>query len=140
MLYTFSGNISISEDLMLKPQRVPAPAPGKTLTKAVTRAAVLLDVTQAELAAVLGVSPATVSRMANGTFVLEPGNKTWELSALFVRLFRSLDALVGSNEAHARAWLDSANHALGAAPKQLIPHAEGLVRVVHYLDSARGRV
>ncbi len=78
--------------------------------------------------------------MANGAFVLEPGNKTWELAALFVRLFRSLDAVVGSNETHARAWLGSPNQALGAAPKDLIPHAEGLVRVVHYLDSARGRV
>jgi len=125
---------------MLKSQAVSAPAPGKTLTKAATRAASLLDLTQAELAAVLGVSPATVSRMANGTHVLEPGNKTWELAALFVRLFRSLDALVGSNETHARAWLASPNHALGAAPKALIPQAEGLVRVVHYLDSARGRV
>ena len=125
---------------MLKSERVAAPAPGKTLTKAATRAALLLDLTQAELAAILGVSPATVSRMANGTYVLEPGNKTWELAALFVRLFRSLDALVGSNETHARAWLASPNHALGAAPKQLIPQAEGLVRVVHYLDSARGRV
>ena len=126
---------------MLKPERAPAPsAQGKTLTKATTRAALLLDLTQAELAAVIGVSPATASRMANGTYVLEPGNKTWELAALFVRLFRSLDALVGSNETHARAWLTSANHALGAPPKDLIPHAEGLVRVVHYLDSARGRV
>lgn len=125
---------------MLKTERSPAPAPSKTLTKAATRAALLLDLTQAELAAVLGVSPATVSRMANGTYVLEPGNKTWELAALFVRLFRSLDALVGSNETHARAWLGSPNLALGAVPKQLIAQAEGLVRVVHYLDSARGRV
>jgi len=125
---------------LLKPERAAAPAPGKTLTKAVTRAALLLDVTQAELAAILGVSPATVSRMANGAFTLEPGNKSWELAALFVRLFRSLDAVVGSNETHARAWLGSPNQALGAAPKDLIPHAEGLVRVVHYLDSARGRV
>ena len=125
---------------MLKPERSPEPAPSKTLTKAATRAAALLDLTQAELAAVLGVSPATVSRMFNGTYVLEPGNKTWELAALFVRLFRSLDALVGSNETHARSWLGSPNHALGAVPKALIAQAEGLVRVVHYLDSARGRV
>ena len=124
---------------MLKRERAPVSAPSKILTKAATRAAVLLDLTQAELAAVLGVSPATVSRMANGAYVLDPGNKTWELAALFVRLFRSLDAVVGSNETHARAWLASPNRALGAVPKALISQAEGLVRVVHYLDSARGR-
>lgn len=126
-----------------RPQNVrnaPAPAaPGQTLAKAATRAAQLLGLRQAELAAILGVSPATVSRMAAGTYDLEPGNKAWELAALFVRLFRSLDALVGSNEAQARAWLESPNLAFGSAPKALIAKTEGLVRVVHYLDAARGR-
>ncbi len=121
------------------PSRSPAPAAGRTLAKAATRAAGLLGLTQAELAAVLGLSPATVSRMSAGTYLLEPGNKAWELAALFVRLFRSLDALVGSNETQARAWLESPNRGLGAAPRALIPQAEGLVRVVHYLDAARGR-
>ena len=77
--------------------------------------------------------------MANGERPLEQGQKAWELAALFVRLFRSLDALVGSNQEHARAWLNSPNRALGVAPKELLAQAEGLVRVVHYLDSARGR-
>lgn len=121
------------------PSRSPAPAAGRTLAKAATRAAELLGLTQGELAAILGLSPATVSRMTAGAYVLERGNKAWELAALFVRLSRSLDALVGSNETQARAWLASPNRALGAAPRELIPQAEGLVRVVHYLDAARGR-
>jgi transcriptional regulator with XRE-family HTH domain len=114
-------------------------APGRTLARAATRAASLLGLRQAELARILGVSAATVSRMASGEHVLQPGQKAWELAALFVRLFRSLDALVGSNETQARAWLTSPNAALGATPRQLIADAEGLVRVVHYLDAARGR-
>jgi transcriptional regulator with XRE-family HTH domain len=122
-----------------QPRPAPAPAPGRTLARASTRAAELLELTQAELAVVLGLSPATVSRMTAGTFVLEPRSKAWELAALFVRLYRSLDALVGSNEAQARAWLNGPNLALGAAPRELIARAEGLVRVVHYLDAARGR-
>jgi transcriptional regulator with XRE-family HTH domain len=122
-----------------RPLRAAAPAPGRTLARASTRAAELLEMTQAELAVVLGLSPATVSRMSAGTFQLEPRSKSWELAALFVRLYRSLDALVGSNEAQARAWLNSPNLALGAAPRELIARAEGLVRVVHYLDAARGR-
>jgi hypothetical protein len=72
--------------------------------------------------------------------VLAPEQKSWELAALFVRLFRSLDALVGSNEAQARAWLDGENAGLGGIPRQLIGKAEGLVRVVQYLDAARGRI
>jgi transcriptional regulator with XRE-family HTH domain len=120
------------------PRRAAAPAPGRTLARASARAAELLELTQAELAAVLGLSPATVSRMAAGVYLLEPRSKAWELAALFVRLYRSLDALVGSNEAQARAWLNGPNLALGAAPREMISRAEGLVRVVQYLDAARG--
>jgi transcriptional regulator with XRE-family HTH domain len=123
-----------------RPHPVSAPYPGRTLGKAVLRAAALLDMTQAELARMLGVSTATMSRIAAGGYVLAPGQKAWELAALFVRLFRALDALVGSNEAQARAWLDGENLALGAKPRNLIPTAEGLVRAVQYLDAARGRV
>jgi DNA-binding XRE family transcriptional regulator len=100
----------------------------------------LLGLTQAELAPILGVSRATVSRMASGGHLLTPGQKAWELAAIFVRLFRSLDALVGSNEARAKAWLNSENLVLGAIPKKLISRTEGLVRVVQYLDAARGRI
>jgi DNA-binding XRE family transcriptional regulator len=123
------------------PQPRPSPAAqGRTLSKATLRAANLLGLAQAELAAILGLSRATISRMAAGDHVLAPGQKSWELAALFVRLFRSLDALVGSNEAQARAWLDSENAALAGAPRQLIGKTEGLVRVVQYLDAARGRI
>jgi DNA-binding XRE family transcriptional regulator len=121
-------------------RRVASPAHARILAKATIRAAGLLGLTQAELAPILGVSRATVSRMAAGDYLLPPEQKTWELAALFVRLFRSLDALVGSNEAQARAWLNSENIALGAVPKALLPRAEGLVRAVQYLDAARGRI
>ena len=56
-----------------------------------------------------------------------------------MRLFRSLDALWG-HEATARPWLTGYKTALGAAPLDLIKSAAGLVRVVDYLDYARGRV
>lgn len=88
----------------------------------------------------LGVSRATVSRMASGDYLPGPEQKAWELAALFVRLFRSLDALVGSNETQARAWLNSENAALGSVPRALLARAEGLVRAVQYLDAARGRI
>ena len=117
-----------------------SPAHARTLAKAALRAADLLGLTQAELAPILGVSRSTVSRIAAGEHVLAPEQKAWELAALFVRLFRSLDALVGSNEAQARAWLNSENAGLGAAPRTLLARAEGLVRAVQYLDAARGRV
>jgi transcriptional regulator with XRE-family HTH domain len=110
------------------------------LTGAVLRAAALLELNQARVAEILGLSAATVSRMANGSYALDANKKEWELGALFVRLFRSLDSLVGSNDEVARAWLNGENRGLGDKPVNLIRSAEGLVRAVHYLDAARSRI
>ncbi|HXY76982.1 MAG TPA: antitoxin Xre/MbcA/ParS toxin-binding domain-containing protein [Steroidobacteraceae bacterium] len=118
----------------------PAPDAGLILSRATVRAARFLDLAQAELAGVIGVSTATLSRLANGRRQLEPGTKPWQLAALFVRLFRSLDAIVGSDDLAARAWLRSDNRALGGVPLELIRDPAGLVRTVDYLDAARARL
>jgi len=123
------------------PRSTPLPSPDrrKVLTKAVVRAARALELSQSRVAATLGVSDPTVSRMFAEKYELDPGRKEWELGALFVRLFRSLDSIVASDE-KARAWLASENRALGERPIELLARAEGMVRVLHYLDSARGRI
>ena len=116
------------------------PAQGRVLSSAFVRAGRFLGVPQAELAAVIGVSGATLSRLANRQKQLEAGSKAWQLAALFVRLFRSLDAIVGSDDAAAQAWLRSENSALGGVPLDLIRDPAGLVRTVDYLDAARARI
>ena len=110
------------------------------LSKAAVRAARLLAFSQRELARILGVSDATASRLVAGQYQLSRERaKEWELALLLVRLFRSLDALWG-HEAAANKWLTSNNLALAARPVDLLTSVEGLVRVVNYLDNARGRL
>ncbi len=75
----------------------------------------------------------------NGSYLLDPKRKEWDFALLFVRVFRSLDSIVG-NEATARKWLFSDNLGLQAMPVELIRHTEGLVRAVQYLDASRARV
>jgi transcriptional regulator with XRE-family HTH domain len=125
----------------------PRPARARTavdsravLSRATVRAARFLGLAQADLAQVIGVSDATLSRLANGQKLLDPGSKPWQLAALFVRLFRSLDAIVGSDDAAAQAWLRGDNQALGGVPLALIREPAGLVRTVDYLDAARARI
>jgi hypothetical protein len=114
--------------------------PAATLSKATVRAAAALRISQATLAEVLGLSTASVSRLVAGTYQLEQSRgKEWELALLLVRLFRSLDAIVGSGE-KAQAWLAGENTALNARPIDLIRTARGLVNVVEYLDLYRGRI
>lgn len=111
-----------------------------TLSKAVTRAADLLGLSQAATADILGLSAASVSRLFAGNYRLQPERKKeWELALLFVRLFRSLDAILGHGE-QTRIWLKGHNLALEGKPIELIRNTEGLVRVLHYLDAYRGRI
>jgi Protein of unknown function (DUF2384) len=115
------------------------PAPDAVLTKAVRSAAERLGLRNRRLAEVLGTSEASVSRLSAGR-TIDPGSKEGELALLFLRLFRSLDALVGGDEGKARAWLEAENAHLGAVPAERIRGVEGLVDVVHYLDALRGRL
>jgi len=111
-----------------------------TLSKAVVRAAELLQLKQAALARMLGLSPATVCRLHAGSYLLwQERGKEWEFALLFVRLFRSLDAVLGHGDA-ARSWLMGENLALNGRPLEMMESAEGLVRVLHYLDAHRGRI
>ena len=109
------------------------------LGKAVTRAAERLEISKSLLAKVLGVSPSTVTRLYTGQYQLDQKRKEWDFALLFVRVFRSLDSIVG-DESTARKWLTSENKGLNAKPIELIHSTEGLVRVVQYLDASRGLV
>ena len=115
------------------------PDPSSVLTKTVARAAERLEISSVLLAKILGLSPPTVTRLYNGKFKFDERRKEWELALLFVRVFRSLDSIVG-NEQTARQWLNSENEGLNGRPIDLIRQTEGLVRVAHYLDASRGLI
>ncbi len=110
------------------------------LTKAVLRAADRLAIKNAALAKILGLSGPTVSRMRNGKYRLERGQKPFELAALLVRLYRSLDGIVGGDDHVAADWLTNKNTALDGVPLELIQSVSGLANVIHYLDARRAIV
>ncbi len=116
------------------------PNRGDVLTKAVIRAAERLGVAGKDLAPVLGVSATTVSRMKKDEFTLLEDTKEFELATLFVRLYRSLDAIVGGEDTVARQWLRNPNTVLDGRPAEKIKTIVGLLDVVAYLDSRKARV
>lgn len=114
-------------------------APEAVLSKATLRAAGLLDLTDGGLGAILGVSPASVSRLRGGSRRIDPSDKEGQLALLFIRMFRSVDALLGEPDA-CRKWMHAENTHLRGVPAELIQDVEGLVHVTEYLDAMRGKL
>ena len=113
--------------------------PSEVLAKAVLSAAERLGMRSRQLAQVIGSSEASVSRLSRQRG-LDPESKEGELALLFLRVYRSLDALVGGDDAKAREWIGADNAHIGGVPIERMTTVEGLVDVVQYLDAMRGRL
>ncbi|HHJ21079.1 MAG TPA: DUF2384 domain-containing protein [Gammaproteobacteria bacterium] len=110
------------------------------LTRATCEAAQRLSIKGSELATILGVSPATVTRMKQQTYTLNPGSKAWELAVLLVRLYRSLDSITNGDENTARAWMHNPNEHLHGIPITLTQKVDGLSRTLAYVDAFRAPI
>ncbi len=121
----------------MNPQAIQQADPGLVLAKATGRASELLGLSGAALARVIGVSEPTVSRVIKGNKGLDPSSKEGQLSLLLVRVYRSLDALVGTDGEKRIAWMRTHNKALRGKPVDLIENPEGLVATLSYLDGMR---
>jgi len=110
------------------------------LTEAVGRIARCWKLTNEQLGTVLGLSPATASRLRSGGFELDRSTKAFELGQYLVRLFRGLDALMGSDDDAAMSWLRTPNLDLDGRPIELIRSVRGLSEVANYIDDFRARV
>jgi len=117
--------------------RKPQPDPEAVLTKATVRAADLLGLRSSDLAKVIGVSGATVSRYRAAAAGIAPGSKPGELALLLIRVLRSLDPLVGADDGKRKDWMHSPNRALNGVPATLVLTPDGLVRTLAYLDGMR---
>ena len=117
-----------------------SPSEGRVIATAALRAADRLGVSAKLLSRIIGVSEPTLSRIRAGATDLDRDGKPFELAVLFIRLFRSLDAITGGDESVARAWLVNKNTALGAPPVERILTIPGLLDVIAYLDARRALV
>lgn len=110
------------------------------LSGAIVRIAEFWALSNTKLGAILGLSAPTISRLKRGTSELDPASKSFEAGQFLLRLFRSLDALLGSDDAAARRWLDTVNLDLAAKPIDKLDTMRGLIEVCDYVDFYRARV
>lgn len=108
------------------------------LAKAVVRAAERLRIAQKDLAEILGVSASSVSRLCAAGRGISPGDAEGQRALHFLRIYRSLDGLLGGEQDKMCAWLRSENKHLGGVPAQLVKNMVGMVHVAEYLDAMRG--
>ena len=54
--------------------------------------------------------------------------------------YRSLDALVGNDDAKRRAWMEAPHRVLNGVPRELVRTPQGMVRVLEYLDGMRAPI
>lgn len=116
------------------------PDPTTIAAKALLRAAELLDMSARDVSAVIGLSEASVSRLKHEGGTTRLAGKAYELSLLFIRLYRSLDAIMGGDDNASRKWLRAQNSALGGVPLTRIKTIDGLTHVLAYLDARRAPV
>lgn len=107
------------------------------VSKAMLNAAKRLKITNAELAEVIGISPSKLSRMGQETTSVSKVGKEFDLAIIFIRIFRSLDAITGGDGETSSAWIRNHNVALEGVPIENMKSLEGLIDVLHYLDSRR---
>lgn len=113
----------------------------RVLGEAVSRAAENWKLKDEELGHILGISRTSALRLRNGEFKLKRGDTAFELGQYFVRVFRSLDSVMGSDDAASISWLKSPNLDLAARPLDLMQSSiTGLFRVADYIDGYRAKV
>ena len=122
------------------PRSDSAPSESGVITKAAIRTAERLAIKNTALAKILGVSEPTISRMRQGKYRLERGQKAFELAVLLVRLYRALDGIVAGDDRVAADWLKNNNTALDGVPLDLIQSVSGLTDVIAYIDARRAVV
>ena len=112
---------------------------GLVVSEAVRRLAGFWELGNATLGRIIGVSEATAYRLRAGSYTLRPQDKPFELALYLVRLFRGLDAVMGSDDRAARSWLRVENLDLGV-PLERMKTIGGLIETADYVDGWRAQV
>jgi len=115
------------------------PSESEVLSKALLSSKEYLGLTHSELGDIIGKDRTYFTRLRNHS-LLEPNSKEGELAMYVIRIYRSLYALEGGDHESMKEWLNTENKHLHGVPKELLKKVQGLLQVVNYLDSMRGKV
>ncbi|HHF7349973.1 TPA: antitoxin Xre/MbcA/ParS toxin-binding domain-containing protein [Legionella feeleii] len=110
------------------------------LTKAICNLSKFYSFTGKDLSDIIGISESSVTRLNQGKKFISPHTKEGEMALLLVRIYRSLNAMLGNNHEKAKAWLNSKNRYFQNKPIEEMKTIPGLISVLNYLDAMRGKL
>ncbi len=110
------------------------------LSKALCNLAKFYSLSGKDLSKIIGISEPSASRLSQGKKLISPHTKEGEIALLLLRIYRSLNAMVGNNHEKAKLWLNSQNKYFKNKPIDEMKTIPGLIRVLNYLDAMRGKL
>ena len=113
-------------------------SPAIVINKAFNNACHELGLTNKDKGIMLGLDPSTLARKKGIGF--SPESITGQLQLSFIRLYRSLFAIAGGDNAFMKHWYKTDNKALNGSPAILCLKIEGVVRSNQYLSAMRGKI
>jgi hypothetical protein len=110
------------------------------LTKAICNLSKFYSLSGKDLSKIIGISESSASRLSQGIKFISPNTKEGEMALLLLRIYRSLNAMVGNNHEKAKLWLNSQNKHFRNKPIDEMKTIHGLISVLNYLDAMRGKL
>lgn len=105
--------------------------PAVVLAGATIRSGQALGLKPDRTAAVVGCD------QADFTQGLDPQSNPGGRGLMLIRVFQSLDALLGGNQEMVLTWMNSPNDYFNVAPIELLEQAQGLDKVLGYLEAVQ---
>ncbi|MEO1078379.1 MAG: MbcA/ParS/Xre antitoxin family protein [Pseudomonadota bacterium] len=115
-------------------KNLPQSKPSAILGRSLLAAAEELGVSKADIGAIIGRNRTSIHR--NG---IDPDSKAGELALIFIRIYRSLFALMGGDRDNMRHFLSTENRGTHGIPAKQLHNIQGMVTVCTYLDAMRGK-
>jgi uncharacterized protein (DUF2384 family) len=137
-VYRHTRTVGAMADKSVNAKQGTAKSDAVLVADALLRASNRLAIAKKALSRIVGLSESSLSRLRKKDFELD--GKSLELAILFIKMYRSLHAIVGGDDTAAAAWLKNMNATLGAAPLEMIQTISGLNDVISYLGSRRAQI
>lgn len=113
-----------------------SPDPAKVLTVATLRSAVALQLSDDELARVIGVEKHKIALLRIEQELVPVESDAGQRCQLLVRTYKALEQLVGRDLGKCILWMRSQNEVAGEIPTEVMATPDGLRQVAEHLEAS----